>query len=145
LSVPLNKRELSHIQFLWELYQFNIRLGEICENSPKKYRANYADFIIKSGLEALQLAQYGNSIYLSKSTTDEEFLERQMCFKKAESLIDNIATTAQIFLEFTRRNGVSSEKIAKRQEYIGTKANEIIALLKGVQKSDKERIKKLRS
>lgn len=65
-----------------------------------------------------------------------------MCFKKAESLIDNIATTAQIFLEFTRKSGVSNEKILKRQEYIGTKANEIISLLQGVQKSDRERFKK---
>ncbi len=145
MSVPRSKRELSHIQFLYEIYQFNIRLGEICENSPKKYRANYADHIIKTGLEALQLAQYGNSIYLSKTTTEEAFNEREMSFKKAESLIDNISTTAQIFLEFTRKSGVSSEKVLKRQEYIGAKANEIIALLQAVQKSDRERYKKYKS
>jgi hypothetical protein len=145
LSVPANKRELSHIQFLFELYQFNVKLAEICENSPKKYRANYADHIIKTGLKALQLAQYGNSIYLSKATTEDAFNEREMSFKKAESLVDNIATTSQIYLELVRKCGVPNEKIAKRQEYIGAKANEIISLLQGVQKSDRERYKKYKS
>lgn len=145
MSVPTNKRELSNIQFLFELYQFNVRLGEICMNSSKKYKANYADFIIRTGLEALQLAQYGNSIYLNKNTTEEEFFTREMCFKKAESLVDNIATTSQIFLELTRKDGTPNEKVAKRQEYIGSKTNEIISLLKGVEKSDKERYKKYRS
>lgn len=142
MSVPTYKRELSRIQFLYEIYRFNIRLGEICMNAPKKYRANYADHIIKTGLKALQLAQYGNSIYLSKETAKEDFIERERCFKKAASLIDNISTTAQIYLELTRNSGTSSEKILKQQEYIGTKANEIISLLQGVQKSDKERYKK---
>lgn len=111
-------------------------------NAPKKYRANYADHIIKTGLKALQLAQYGNSIYISKETSDEDFKERGRCFKKAVSLIDNISTTAQIYLELTKNSGTSSEKVLKQQEYIGTKANEIISLLQGVQKSDKERHKK---
>lgn len=145
MSVPQNKRELSHIQFLYEIYKFNVRLGEICANSPKKYRANYADHIIKTALEALQLAQYGNSIYLSKSTTERAFEEREMSFKKAESLIDNISTTAQIFLDLTAKDGVSKEKVIKRKGYIGTQANEIISLLQAVQKSDRERYKKYKS
>ncbi len=111
-------------------------------NAPKKYRANYADHIIKSGLKALQLAQYGNSIYLSKETSEEDFKERIKCFRKAASLIDNISTTAQIYLELIKNGGASSEKVLKQQEYIGTKANEIISLLQGVQKSDRERYKK---
>ena len=142
MSIPYYKRKLSNIKFLYELFRFNIRLGQICENGPKKYRNNYADHIIKTALKALQLAQYANSIYLSKDTTEEEFNERERCFKKAISLVDNIATTADIYLEFTRSNGVSNDKVDKREEEIGTTANEIIALLQGVLKSDKERYKK---
>lgn len=145
MSVPSSRRKISNIKFLHELFKFNIRLGQMCENGPKKYRNNYADHIIKTALKALQLAQYANSIYLSKNTTEEEFNERELALKKAASLVDNIATTADIYLEFTRGCGVSNDKVNKRQEEIGTTADEIISLLKGVEKSDKERYKKYKS
>ena len=142
MSVPAQKRELSNTQFLWELRQFNIRLGEICLNTPKKYRVNYTDFIIRTGLEALQYAQRANNIYLSKHTTEESFNERELCLQRAKGLAENIATTADIFLEHMRKfDGINVEKILKQEQYIGETVNTIVSLLDGVMKSDKKRYK----
>ena len=145
MSVPMSKRELSTIQYLYEIYKFNIELGKMCNNGPKKYKTNYSDFIISSGLKALQYAQYANSIYISKDTPQEMFDEREKCLKRAMGLIDNISTTCQIYLELVKGCGVPNDKITKRQEYIGTTTNNIISLINGVMKSDKERYKKYKS
>ena len=142
MSVPAQKRKLSNTQFLWEIYQFAIHISEICVNMPKKYRANYADFIIKSTLEALQYAQMANSIFLSKATTEDAFNERELNLQRAKGLIENVATTADIFLELSRKfDGASPEKIIKNQEYIGEATGKIVQLLDGVMKSDKKRYK----
>ena len=142
MSVPAQKRKLSNTQFLWEIYQFTIRISEICLNMPKKYRANYTDFIIKSMLQALQCAQMANSIFLSKSTTEDAFSERELNLQKAKGLIENVATTADIFLEQSRKfDGASPERIIKNQEYIGETTGKIVQLLDGVMKSDKKRYK----
>ena len=142
VSVPAQKRKLSNTQFLWELHQFNIRLGEICMNAPKKYRMNYTDFIIKSGLKALKYAQMANGIYLSKNITEEAFNERELLLEKAKGITENIATTADIFLEHMRKvDGVNAEKILKQEQYIGETTGKIVSLLDGVTKSDKKRYK----
>ena len=142
MSVPAQKRTLSNTQFLWELHQFNIRLGEICMNVPKKYRMNYADFIIKSGLETLQNAQKANSIYLSEHTTEDAFREREACLQRAKGLTENIATTADIFLEHMRKaDGANIEKILKQEEYIGEATSKIVSLIDGVMRSDRKRYK----
>ena len=46
MSVPAWERTLSKTQFLHELYKFNVRIGQIVTNKPKKYRANYGDMLI---------------------------------------------------------------------------------------------------
>ena len=65
MAVPVWKRKLSSAQFIYEVYTLNIRLGEILENKPQKYKANYADDIIKTALEALEHLQIADSIYQS--------------------------------------------------------------------------------
>ena len=144
MSVPSSERKEASTKFLYEIYELNIWLAQTCNNGPKKYKANYGDFIIRTGLEALQLAQYANSIYISANMYEESFIEREMCLKKAESLIDNLSTTCQIYFELFHESGTSNDKIAHKKEHIGSKANEIISLLKGVQKSDKERYRKFK-
>ena len=109
-------------------------------NAPKKYRVNYADFIIKSGLKALQYAQIANGIYLSASTSEEAFNKRELLLEEAKGIAENIATTADIFLEHMRKiDGVNVEKILKQEQYIGEITGTISSLIDGVMKSDKKR------
>jgi len=111
-------------------------------NTPQKYRLNYSDHIIQTGLKALQYAQIANDIYLTKYTTNEEFQRRESLLLESRGLIDNISTTAYIFLEQVRKSGaVKYEKILKQEEYIGEKTNTINGLITNVMKSDKKRYK----
>ena len=57
MSVPTWKRKLSEAEFVYQVYQLNIRLGEILENKPQKYKANYTDEIVKTALSALENVQ----------------------------------------------------------------------------------------
>ena len=103
---------------------------------------NYTDFIIKSGLEALKYAQMANGIYLSKSITEGAFNERELLLEKAKGITENIATTADIFLEHMRKtDGANAEKILKQEQYVGETTGKIVSLLDGVMKSDKKRYK----
>ena len=77
MSVPTYKRSTSSAQFIYNLYTFNIRIGEICMNSPKKYRMNYADKIIQDSLDALKYARLANDIYMNKSTTERDSMRRK--------------------------------------------------------------------
>ena len=87
MSVPTYKRSASSAQFIYDLYTFNIRIGEICMNSPKKYRMNYADKIIQDSLDALKYARLANDIYINKSTTERDFMRMKEYLKMAKSLI----------------------------------------------------------
>ena len=63
MSVPTWKRSTSKSQFLYELYQLNITVGEIMDNQSKKHKDNYSNHVIKTALYALQMAQTANEIY----------------------------------------------------------------------------------
>ena len=106
MSVPTYKRSTSSAQFIYDLYTFNIRIGEICMNSPKKYRMNYADKIIQDSLDALKYARLANDIYINKSTTERDFMRRKEYLKMAKSLIEHVATVCEIFLEQQRKYGI---------------------------------------
>ena len=46
MSVPTWKRSTSKSQFLYELYQLNITVGEIMDNQSKKHKDNYSNMDI---------------------------------------------------------------------------------------------------
>lgn len=62
MSVPVWKRKLSSAEYVYQIYQLNIRLGEILVNKPQKYKANYTDNIIQTSLSALKHVQIADSI-----------------------------------------------------------------------------------
>lgn len=83
-------------------------------NKPKKYRSNYSDAAIKNCLDALKFAQMGNSIFMSKTTSEQDYLLRRKYLLSARGLIENIPTISYIFLEHVRKNdSESNEKKTK--------------------------------
>lgn len=140
MSVPTYKRSTSSAQFIYDLYTFNIRIGEICMNSPKKYKMNYADKIIQDSLDALKYARLANDIYINKSTTERDFMRRKEYLRMAKSLIEHVATVCEIFLEQQRKYGsCDSQKILKNEEFVGVKCSEISDMLSALIKSDRQR------
>lgn len=143
MSVPVHRRTLSDVQYINELYQLNIELGRRCNNGPKKYRANYYDHIIKTGLEALKYAQQANIIYIAPNSPVEMLNQRTYYLNQAIVCVLDIATSCDIFFELMRSNGdISNEKCDKNEEIIGIKCNHIRNLIMGVINHDKNIFKR---
>ena len=143
MSVPSWERDLSRTEYLYSLYKFNIRLGQIIMGKPKKYRENYGDKIICTGLDALKFAQAANSIYMCETTSNADYERRRNYLLNALALVDNISTISEIFLSLnSRMDGASRETIEKQQLYIGSESYKIHNLIKGVLERDKRIIRK---
>ena len=137
MSVPSWKRSISKTEYIRSLFELNIRIGEIVANSPKKYRANYGDFLVKNALEALKYAQIANSIFVSPSMTEADYNLRRRLLQQARGIVENISTVGYIFLEQTRKHdSAESEKIYRREEYLGATCGEISKKISAVMKSD---------
>ena len=149
MSVPTWKRKLSEAEFVYQLYQLNIRLGEILNNKPQKYKTNYTDKIIRTALEALEHAQVADSIYMGRYTKERDFLIRREQLLLARGKVQHLATACYIFLEIVRRHDYASEgenekagrlyaKLYDQELEIGELCQRCHKLLGGVIKSDSE-------
>lgn len=107
-------------------------------NSPKKYRANYGDMLIKNALEALKYAQTANSIYVSPAMTETDYNLRRGLLQRARGIAENISTVGYIFLEQLRKHDHEEpQKLYRREEYLGTTCGEISKKIGAVMKSDR--------
>lgn len=138
VSVPSWKRSVSKTEYIRLLFDLNVRIGEIVANSPKKYRANYGDMLIKSALEALKYAQMANGIYVSTSMPETDYHLRRELLQRARGTAENISTVGYIFLEQIRKHDAEeSGKIYRREEYLGTICSEISKKISAVMKNDR--------
>ena len=137
MSVPVYKRSESKTEYLNLLYELNVKIGQIVANGSNKYVHSYGDHLIRTGLKALQYAQIANRIFITKNTSDSDYELRRSCLNKAIGLLDNISTTADIYLELSLNNSkISKKDILKRQEAIGKLCYKTIEKIKGVMKYD---------
>ena len=137
MSVPSWERELSDVQYIYELFQFNKRLGQIVMNHPKKYRENYGDHLIQASLDSLKHAQAANAIFMSTNTSENDYLRRRQHLQSALALIDHTSTVADIFLSLvSEQDGVKLEKLERQQLDIGSQSKIIHDLIRGVMDSD---------
>lgn len=141
MSVPKWKQRLSHVKYLWCIYQFTIRVSQIVENKPKKYKGTYSDKLIKLSLCALEEAMMGNEIYV-RSKKDYE--ERRLHLLRAKGYLSALLPIGDIFLELCKEGtGADIHKLTKNQFEIGNRVEEILNLLTAVIDSDKKRYAKL--
>lgn len=152
MSVPTWKRKPSSAEFIYQVYQLNIRLGEILANKPQKYKQNYTDHIVKTALEALEHLQIVDSIYLSKYSGEQEYRIRREHLLKARGQIEHLSTAAYILLEIIRKHDYASEgpqksdrlyaKLYDQEMEIGDRCEQCYKLISGIIKSDMETYKK---
>lgn len=140
MSVPKWRRDLSRTQFLYEIFQLNIKIGNIIANAPtKKYAHSYGNALTITAQQALMHAQTGNEI---RVMSDSTFDTRQREFQLAIGQVENIATVAYIYLETMRRHdNVTPEKREKMynwEDEIGEQTDLIINYLYKVMKNDRE-------
>lgn len=143
MSVPSWKRSASKSEYIRLLYDLNVRIGQIVANKPKKYRGSYGDMLIKSGLEALKYVQTANGIFMTASTSREDYLLRRQHLLLARGTVESITTVSQIFLEICRKaDRESSAQIYREEAYIGETCGIIQKKISGVLKSDAALMKK---
>ena len=149
MSVPTWKRKLSGAEYVYQLYQLNIRLGEILANKPQKYKQNYTDKIIRTALEALEHTQIADSIYLGQYTRERDFLIRREQLLLAKGKVQHLATASFIFLETVRKHDYAAEsdqakagrmyaRLYDQELEIGDRCERCHELIAGVIKSDNE-------
>lgn len=137
MSVPAWARKRSRTQYLYETFKLNIRIGEIVMGKPTKYRQNYGDRVINSALDALKYCQAANAIYMSENTNAADYQRRRSYLMNAKALIDNVSTTADIFLSLCyNMDGAKRDQIDRQEEYIGSACRRIHVLIQGVIDSD---------
>ena len=138
MSVIKSDRKDSRAEYVEQTRKLVIEISRIVANKPKKYKENFGDHLIKTSLEALELVQTANTIYLRKETPQQDRDFRRTCLIKAKAKIQHVSTVNYIFLELCRnQDGIKGEKIAKGEAKIGKMCGEIVSLINGVIKSDK--------
>ena len=147
MSVQTWKRKLSNAEYIYQVYQLNVRLGEILVNKPQKYKTNYTDEIVQTALGALEDLQAADSIYLSKYALEQDFLLRRRHLLEARGKIEHVATACFIYLEIVRKHDYASQKdrddrlyakLYEQELEIGERCETCYKLVSGVIKSDME-------
>ena len=139
MSVPTWKRSASNTEYIRLLYDLSIMIAEMTANGPKKYRASFGDILIKNCLDALKYAQTANSIFMGKTTPQEDILLRRKLLQMSKGTVENISTVSYIYFEQQRKSGyLEAEKAYRKEERVAEICNEIINKISAVMKSDKK-------
>lgn len=142
MSVPQWKRDLSKADYMYQTYQLNIRIGEIVANGPKKYARSYGNHLIETALKALEEAQIANSIFVSKATKPDDYEIRRKALKMQLAYIHHIGTVFYIYKEQIKKcDGQDPVKLKNENEEIGERCAFTASLIKGIQDSDRKKIK----
>lgn len=145
MAVPTWRRSVSKVEFLYQTFKLNIRIGQMVANLPKKYSRSHGDYLIRTAHEALLHGQTANRIRIRD---DASYFARRQHLQEMGGCVDNIATVAYIYLETARSHeGLPDKKRAKLydwEEEIGETCLEINALIDGLLKSDQEVYKKIK-
>ena len=149
-QVPTWKRTLSGAEYVYQTYQLNKELGRILANKPQKYKQNYTDEIIRTGLSALKHLVIADGIYMSKYTMAKDYLIRRELLQKARGEIADVAVACYVFLEIVRSHDFASEgehrediaKLYDQEMKIGEMCETCHRLIGGVMKSDTEIFRK---
>ena len=148
ISVPTYRRSLSGTEYVWQVRQLAVRVGEIVANRSKKYKGIYSDKIISLSINAVSEVILANEIYVK---TQSDYENRRAHLLKAKGCLWSMLTISDIFLEQVKKSPPDSkeskakrdEKISKQQLELGSAVDECVKLINGVIKSDIKRYSNL--
>lgn len=142
MSVPVWRRELSKADYMYQTYRLAIRIGEIVENGPKKYRGNYGDHLIKTSLSALEEAQMANSIFVSKTLPESDYEIRRTALKRMIGLTHHISTAFKLYKDLIKKcDGQNPVKLNEEEQEIGERCAYTVSLIKGILDYDRKKLK----
>ena len=148
MSVSVPDRNESNTEFINQTYELNKKIGSLVSKLSPKYKSIYGDDMAKAGLKALRFLQTGNGIYIDKHTPQLLFDARTLCFNLAKGTIYNIPATYRLCtlvrIEIEKPSKEQKDKWITQSKNVFILANQIVKMIGGVIKSDKERYKKYR-
>ena len=138
MSVQTWKRKLSNAEYIYQVYQLNIRLGEILVNKPQKYKTNYTDEIVKTALGALGIdaGQYRALIREKIDGTADGLREmlRASVVPKAVSVLIQVIAVVGLFIVSNLLLRLVFWLLRKVIESVGIlrSANRVLGLVLGI-------------
>ncbi len=137
MSVPSWDRDLSKTEYIYAAYRLCVDVGHTVNQMPKKYRQDFGSEMIKDSLECLKYCRLANSIYLSDKTSTEDRERRRKFLIHARIMAYQVSSVADVYLTLCyESDGISKERVEKKQRLIGSNAVNAYNLITGVIKSD---------
>lgn len=137
MTVKVSDRSESKVEYVEQMRQLCVRVAQITANGPKKYRATYADELMRLSLQAVGCVTAANAMYVS---TQADFEERRRLLQKGRALTYSIEAAAKLYLDtVAATNAQSKAKSYARMADLGERLNRERGLIKGVLDSDRKR------
>ena len=76
----------------------HVEIGKACENKPVKYSRSYGDKLVSMAIEALQLCETANTIWMKGKVRKDDYELRRQNFQKARGLIATIGIVFGIYM-----------------------------------------------
>lgn len=136
----------SQTEYVWAIFQINIRLAQMICNSPSKYINNYGDDVKNNCAKALSCAQIAQEIYIrDNKINDDRFNNRQKYLRNAIGYLKATMTSGYIFFELQKNsNSISLEDALTKEGELAIVINSAIGFLNKIINSDKSYYKNLK-
>ena len=134
MSVMRSKRDESKIEFLYTARQLQIYTIKKCISFPKRYTFYVSQPIANAATRVHEYVKMANSIY---PTNAHEVQLRRDYFLKANAQLQSLVSQVEVAHELF---GLEHNVMKYWMDLIDTE----IRLVKGIMKSDKERLKNVR-
>ncbi len=137
MGVPTWKRDLSKTEYIRAAHTLCVDVGRTVNQMPKKYRQDFGAVMIRDALDCLKFCRAANSIYLSAKTSEEDRARRRRFLQQARILAFQVSSVADVYLTLCQESdGITKDRIEKKQRLIGSDAVDAYNLISGVIRSD---------
>lgn len=137
MSVNVEDREESKVEYLETARQISKRTAQMVANGPHKYLSTYGDHLMRCSLQLFTHADIANSIYV---TRESDFEQRRKHLLEARGMCFSIESTAKLYTDLVTAAGtVARDKAYGRLVDIARLCHKERGLIKGVMDADKKR------
>lgn len=138
-------QKTSKTEYVWAIYQINIRLAQMITSTPNKYTNSYGDEIKKNAIKALSNAQLAQEIYIRDGQKNmEKFNARQGYLRASIGYLKATMTSSYIFFELVKNtNQMSISEALEKEGELALVTDRAIDFINKIIRSDKDYYKSL--
>lgn len=137
MSVKVEDRSESKVEYLETARQISKRTAQMVANGPKKYLATYGDHLMRCSLQLFTHVDVANSIYV---TRESDYEQRRKHLLEARGMCYSIESTAKLYTDLVAEAGTADrERAYGRLADIARLCHKERGLIRGVLDSDRKR------